>query len=130
MSRQTPRPVPGRVASLRSSRRRMERLRQWAIIVILSVGAIAMILPFEWMIATSLSRAANVGMPLYPRFWPPDPSFFNYMVAATNLPLFRFYLNSIIVVGATTIGYLFFSSITGYAFAKGRFPGRTFFFVA
>jgi len=107
----------------------MERLRQAAIVVILSIGAIAMILPFEWMLATSLSREANVGMPRYPRFWPPDPSLFNYMVAATNLPLVRYYLNSVIVVGATTIGYLFFSSIAGYAFAKGRFPGRTFLFL-
>lgn len=125
-------PVAGlrrRVASLRASRSRMERLRQAAIVVILSIGAIAMILPFEWMLATSLSREANVGMPRYPRFWPPDPSLFNYMVAATNLPLVRYYLNSVIVVGATTIGYLFFSSIAGYAFAKGRFPGRTFLFL-
>jgi multiple sugar transport system permease protein len=120
----------GRVASLRASRRGMERLRQLAILAILSIGAIAMILPFEWMIATSLSRAANVGMPLYPRFWPPDPSFFNYMVALTNLPILRFYLNSVIVVGATTVGYLFFSSLTGYAFAKGRFPGRNILFIA
>lgn len=118
------------IGRFRQSRRAMERLRQVAILLVLAVGAIAMILPFEWMFATSLSRDANVGMPRYPRFWPPDPSLFNYDIAATNLPLLRYYLNSVVVVGLSTAGYLLFSSLTGYAFAKGRFPGRTFFFVA
>lgn len=118
------------IAGLRESRRRRERLRQVAILLVLGLGAIAMILPFEWMFATSLSRQANIGMPRVPTFWPADPSLFNYEIAATNLPLFRYYLNSIVVVGLSTVGYLLFSSLTGYAFAKGRFPGKTFFFVA
>jgi multiple sugar transport system permease protein len=118
------------IRSIRQSRRRSERLRQALILLILGLGAIAMILPFEWMVATSLSRAANTGMPRIPTFWPKDPSLFNYGIAASNLPILRYYLNSVIVVGLSTVGYLFFSSLSGYAFAKGRFPGRTFFFVA
>jgi ABC-type glycerol-3-phosphate transport system permease component len=118
------------IQRFRQSRRRMEHVRQATILLVLAVGALAMILPFEWMFATSLSRGANVGMPRLPQFWPPDPSLFNYQIAATNLPLMRYYLNSVIVVGLSTAGYLFFSSLTGYAFAKGRFPGKTFFFVA
>ena len=114
----------------RSSRLQRERLRQIAMILILAVGALAMVLPFEWGIATSLSRQANIGMPRYPRFWPPDASDFNYLVAATNLPLVRYYINSAIVVTTTTLGYLFFSSLTGYAFAKGQFPGRRVLFIA
>lgn len=118
------------IGRVRESRRRMEGLRQVAILLVLVIGAVVMILPFEWMFATSLSREANVGMPRLPRLWPPDPSLFNYDIAATNLPLLRYYLNSIVVVGLSTGGYLLFSSLTGYAFAKGRFPGRTFFFLA
>jgi len=102
---------------------------QFAIAVILLVGASIMLLPFFWMIATSLSRKANVSMPRVPTLWPPDPSFFNYWIAAANLPIVRLYFNSLFVVGTTTIGYLLFSSIAGYAFAKGRFPGKTFLFV-
>ena len=63
-------------------------------------------------------------MPRIPTFWPPDPSEFNYMVASTNLPLIQFYANTIITVTAVTLGYLFFCSLAGYVFAKGRFPGR------
>jgi len=106
-----------------------QRLQQIIIFSIMILGAIAMIAPFEWMLATSLSRSANIAMPRIPTFWPADPSLFNYKVAITNLPLTRYYLNSLFVTIVSTLGYLFFSSLTGYAFAKGRFVGKSIFFV-
>jgi multiple sugar transport system permease protein len=102
---------------------------QIAMTILLVLGAVVMLVPFLWMVATSLSRKANSSMPRTPSFWPPDPSFFNYWVATANLPIIRLYINSLVVVGTTTIGYLLFSSIAGYAFAKGRFPGKTFLFI-
>jgi multiple sugar transport system permease protein len=115
---------------IRSSRKRSDAGAQLALVGLLSIGALVMVAPFVWMIATSLSRQADIAMPRIPRLWPPDPSLFNYHIALQNLPLLRYYLNSVIVVGASTIGYLLFSSLTGYAFAKGRFRGKTFLFVA
>ena len=112
-----------------TSYRKFQRWQQVVIFIIMAIGAVAMIAPFEWMLATSFSRSANVAMPRLPRFWPVDPSFFNYKVAITNLPLVRYYLNSIFVTAASTLGYLFFSSLTGYAFAKGRFVGKSVLFV-
>lgn len=97
--------------------------------LILVAGALLMIVPFVWMFATSLSRKANSSMPRIPTFWPADPSGFNYMVASTNLPLVQFYFNSVVSVTAVTLGYLFFSSLLGYIFAKGRFPGRDLLFL-
>lgn len=112
-----------------SSHRNFQRLQQIIIFIIMALGAIVMIAPFEWMLATSLSRSANVAMPRIPRFWPEDPSLFNYEVAITNLPLVRYYVNSTLVTAFSTLGYLLFSSLTGYAFAKGRFVGKSFFFI-
>jgi multiple sugar transport system permease protein len=117
------------LASALASQRNVHRLQQALIFILLALGAVAMIIPFEWMLATSLSRSANTAMPRLPRFWPTDPSWFNYKVAVTNLPLVRYYLNSLFVTGSTTLGYLFFSSLTGYAFAKGRFVGKSVLFV-
>ena len=122
------RPV-GTWRGLLSSQRNFKRLQQVVIFVVMAIGAIAMIAPFEWMLATSFSRSANVAMPRIPRFWPIDPSTFNYKVAVTTLPLVRYYLNSLIVTVASTLGYLFFSSLTGYAFAKGRFVGKSILFI-
>jgi len=115
---------------VRRTRRRTDATTQILLLLVLSAGALVMLVPFAWMIATSLSRQADIAMPRIPRFWPPDPSIFNYRIALQNLPLLRYYLNSVIVVGASTVGYLFFSALTGYAFAKGTFRGRQFFFVA
>lgn len=112
-----------------TSYRNAQRLQQIIIFIILAIGAVAMIAPFEWMLATSFSRSANIAMPRIPTFWPSDASIFNYKVAITNLPLVRYYINSIIVTAASTLGYLFFSSLTGYAFAKGRFIGKSVLFV-
>lgn len=112
-----------------ASHRNVQRLQQIVIFIIMAIGAVAMIAPFEWMLATSFSRSANVAMPRIPTFWPADPSFFNYKVAITNLPLVRYYLNSLTVTVAATLGYLFFSSLTGYAFAKGRFVGKSILFI-
>jgi multiple sugar transport system permease protein len=117
------------VGWVRRSHKRSRFVSQLAIYAALSVGALVMLLPFAWMIGTSLSRQADIAMPRLPRLWPPDPSFFNYTITLNNLPLLRYYTNSLIVVGGSTVGYLFFSSLTGYAFAKGRFRGKQFFFV-
>jgi multiple sugar transport system permease protein len=122
------RPI-GALRGLLSSQRNFKRLQQIVIFIVMAIGAIAMIAPFEWMLSTSLSRSANVAMPRIPRFWPSDPSLFNYKVAITNLPLVRYYLNSLLVTGVSTLGYLFFSSLTGYAFAKGRFVGKSILFI-
>jgi multiple sugar transport system permease protein len=117
------------IGSLFRSHRRNQQLKQLVIILILSIGAIIMIVPFEWMIATSFSRSANLAMPRVVRLFPADPSFFNYQVAMTNLPLPRLYLNSFIVTAVTTAGYLFLSALTGYAFAKGQFVGKGILFL-
>jgi len=121
--------APHAIRRLLASRRRGEQVRQLALVILLSIGALAMILPFAWMLATSLSRSANVAMPRIPRLWPADPSLFNYQVAVTNLPLARFYLNSVIVATTATLGYMLFSSLAGYAFAKGRFVGKNALFI-
>src|SRR5262245_10599284 len=98
--------------------------RQLSAYTILIAGAVLFIVPFLWMFTTSRSRKANQGLPRIPTFWPPDPSGFNYTVASANMPLVQFYTNSLITVTAVTLGYLFFSSLAGYVFAKGRFPFR------
>ena len=97
--------------------------------VVLVLGAAVMLLPFWWMFATSLSRKADISMPRTPSLWPPDPQLFNYQLATDNLPILQLYCKSLLVVGATTLGYLFLCSLAGYAFAKGRFPGKTVLFL-
>lgn len=131
MSLADPPSIAAPVASATPARKGVPRdwRSQTAMTLVLVAGALVMLAPFLWMVATSLSRKANVSMPRTPSLWPSDPSFFNYWIASANLPIFRLYLNSLLIVGTTTAGYLLLSSIAGYAFAKGRFPGKTFLFI-
>ena len=112
-----------------ASKQNTTRAEQAGIFIVLSIGAVAMLVPFIWMVSTSFSRNANIAMPRIPTLFPDDPSIFNYRVAVSNLPILRYYLNSFIVTTITTLGYLFLSSLAGYAFAKGRFPGKTILFL-
>jgi multiple sugar transport system permease protein len=118
-----------RASRLFATRRQQERAQQIVLAGLLGLGALLMLIPFAWMLSTSLSRGANIAMPRIPRLWPTDPSFFNYEVALKNLPVLRYYLNSVIVTTGATLGLLLFSSMAGYAFAKGRFVGKTLLFI-
>ncbi|MGB4405474.1 MAG: carbohydrate ABC transporter permease [Sphaerochaeta sp.] len=53
----------------------------------------------------------------------------NYKILFSQIPFFRFLLNSFIFAGGVTISSLLFDSLAGYAFAKLPFKGSTVVFV-
>jgi len=84
-------------------------------------GVILVIVPFVWMIGTSLDLSANTQLPFPPRFFPPEPTFRNYYIGFMNVPMARYYFNtSIITFFAVILGSLS-SLFAGYAFSKIRF---------
>jgi multiple sugar transport system permease protein len=106
-----------------------ERTR-WIIISIVMWGvALLFLMPFAWMIVSSLKRDIDVFR--LPIRWIPDPlSFKSYVEIWTGPhPFPRFVLNSLIVAGARVIGELFTASLAAYAFARMRFRGRDFLFL-
>ena len=95
---------------------------------ILAFGAAVMMLPFAWMILSSLMSAREVmARPI--TWFPSALRFGNYSALADAIPLGRMYLNSTVVTVAATLGILLTSSLAGYGFAKFRFPGRDLLFV-
>jgi multiple sugar transport system permease protein len=92
------------------------------------VLAVVMLLPFLWMIGTSLMDEFAVFRfppPLVPV--PPRPR--NYAEAWAALPFGRFYLNSLVFAAAVVAGQVVTSALAAYAFARLRFPGRDKLFV-
>lgn len=82
-----------------------------------------MVLPFLWMVATSLMDEFAVFAyppPLVPRAL----RFRNYLDAWRALPFGRFYLNSLVFSLAVVLGQVTTSALAAYAFARLRFPGR------
>lgn len=97
--------------------------------VLLSLIGIAMLMPFIWMVSTSLKEPADVFT--YPPQWIPDPVVFkNYPDAWNAVPFGRFFINSILVSVSVTFGQLFTASFAAYAFARLNFPGRDKLFLA
>lgn len=89
----------------------------------LTLGALASIAPFLWMLSTSVSPGREV-FSYPPRIIPSEIRWSNYSQALTAADLGRYFLNSLIVASISTASVLIIDSMAGYAFAKLRFPGR------
>jgi len=88
------------------------------------------LLPFVWMVSTSLKPEADVFN--YPIEWIPKhwKVIENYKeVWLGQYPLYLYYWNSIKVTIATTFVSVLFSCMAAYAFAKIEFKGRNFMFL-
>jgi multiple sugar transport system permease protein len=106
--------------------RQLGDLLAWAV---LSALGVVMVVPFLWMVSTSLKGIDEV-YAYPPRFIPQDVHWSNYADAWRALPFDRFLLNSLVVASATTIGTILTCSMAGYSFARLRYPGRDRLFLA
>jgi len=90
--------------------------------------ALMMILPFLWMVSTSVKTpGTEFGYP--PKFIPDsiDPSAYIRLFTLVNFG--QYFLNTIIVTGATVLGQLLICSMAAYAFARLHFLGRDVIFL-
>jgi len=122
-----PRLRRGLEASVRPARRR--RVNGWTILayVLLTLGAVAMVFPFLWMLLSSFKDAREV---LSPSFWPSDFTLANYIEVLTRTAFPVWFRNSLIVAVLNTASVLFFCSLVGYVLASLRFPGKQIVFIA
>lgn len=91
--------------------------------VALLTGSVIMLLPFVWMLSTSLKEPSEIFT--FPPIWIPSHLVWeNYVKTVSVMPFGRFYLNSLIVAASITVLQLLTSSLAAFAFARLRFPGR------
>ena len=108
--------------------RRAPAIFRLASFLVLALGAITMLIPFYWMLATSLKDAGSIF--LYPPQWLPSPlRWANYAEALTVLPFGQWYANTVIVTVSSTLGQVLAATLVGYAFARLRAPGRDALFL-
>ncbi len=93
--------------------------------VILVFGAILSLVPFVWMVSTSLK---SLGEALGTNFFPSTLHFENYAEAWRKALFSEYFLNSLIITAITLAGELTFSVLAAYAFARMKFPGRDLIF--
>lgn len=96
--------------------------------LILLAGAAFALLPFYWMITSSLKSNQHV-FDSPPQWAPPNPQWGNYRAALTTLPFMTFLTNTLIIEVFVIAGTLLSCSMAAYSFARLRWPGRDVVFV-
>jgi len=91
---------------------------------VLGLGAVTMLIPFYWMIVTSLKEPGEAFLTAGIDLWPKKLYWANYPDAWREINLPRLYFNSIFVAAVGTLGQVLTSSMAAYAFARLKFPGR------
>ena len=108
------------------------RLRRTIAYALLLVGGLLMLLPFVWMISTSLKTPEQVVA--QPPTWIPSPvAWGNYVEFWTSPPVAggfaRFTWNTLVITGVCMVGEVLSATIVAYGFARYRFPGRDLWFM-
>lgn len=96
--------------------------------VLIVIGSIAMILPFVWMILTSLKSPAELALAegnFLPQVW----QWSNYPEALEVAPFLLYFRNSFIIAFSHTAITLLLGSMAGYALARLPFRGREILFM-
>lgn len=97
--------------------------------VLLAVAAIVILVPFVFMISTSLKPPGEIYEVPF-RWVPRHPTLSNYVKAFTQVDLARGTLNTLAIAIPATLGGLMTASFAGFAFAKLRFRGKNVLFAA
>lgn len=105
-----------------------KKIRRVILITVLLLLLVVILIPLVWCIVLSFDRKALSTLPEF-SLLPHEFSLFNYEVAFNTIPLVRYYINTIFVTVVHTFLAVFFALMCGYAFAKGKFVGKQFWFI-
>lgn len=97
------------------------------IYIIIGLLSITFILPFIWMLRSSLMELQQIF--IMPPQWIPNPvKLENYIHALTIVPFALYFKNTMIILILGMIGTLITSTLSAYSFARLRWKGRDFWF--
>lgn len=100
-----------------------KKISKSIIYIILFFISFVCLVPFYWMIRSSLMDMSQIFT--MPPIWIPKPiKFSNYKEALTMLPFGRYFLNTLFVVVFTVLGTVITSSLCAYSFSRIEWKGR------
>lgn len=103
-------------------------LKSVILYLLLILSAAVMIIPFLWMLSTSL-KTAQYTLSLPPQLIPQPATLDSYRKLFDLYPMGRMMFNSLFVAVATTLGQLITCSMAAYAFARMKFRGSNLLFL-
>jgi multiple sugar transport system permease protein len=96
--------------------------------VLLAAVALIAVIPFFWMVSTSLKTVTETST-YPPPILPAVPQWHDYADVVNAVPILTFFRNTAFYSAMVTIGQLVFCSTAAFAFARLRFPGREALFL-
>ena len=112
----------------RAPQRRRINGRRLLLQLVLGVGALTMLMPFLWMVLTSLKTPAELAE-FPPTFLPQEWAWSNYSEAMDAAPFLTYFRNSLIISITHTVITVVFGAMAGYALARLTFRGRDLVFL-
>jgi multiple sugar transport system permease protein len=97
----------------------------WSLVAL--ILGLMTIFPLLFMLAISFKTPTEV---FQPNLLPSRPILDNFIYVLTEVPFWRYLLNTFFVSAVVTIAALLFHTMAGYALARLRFPGRETIFLA
>ncbi|MDO5732534.1 MAG: carbohydrate ABC transporter permease [Eubacteriales bacterium] len=105
-----------------------KRFRAFIKYLILALMTVFFLLPFVWILSTSLKEQNRVFV--YPPEWIPRPvQWENYKLAITEIPFLHYIWNTIKIAFLAMLGNVLVSPMVAYAFGKLRWRGRDKVFI-
>lgn len=98
-------------------------LQSSLIYLIIVIGAVNMIMPFIWMISTSLKEYSYI-LDYPPRLIPEEPTLNNFTKAWFSSNFQQYFKNSLFITFLSVFLVVMFSAMMAYAFARLEFPGK------
>jgi putative chitobiose transport system permease protein len=96
--------------------------------IVLCLVGIITVFPFVWVFFTSFKGPTDAIYSVPPQLIPQQPTFGNYLRVWGQLPIWRFYVNSIFVTFSLVVFNTLFSALAAYPLAKMKFKGREVIF--
>ena len=111
-------------SKLEKQARLRQRTGKTVTYTLLSIWGIIVLLPFYWMVLSSVKSYGAYNAESVPQFFTLSPTLENYVLAFTQVPLAKYLLNTLIFTLATTAAMLIVSILAAFAFARLDFKGR------
>jgi multiple sugar transport system permease protein len=119
---------PSEPLSPKTPSRRPKSRVKWPVYLVTLVLSALFLFPLFWMASTSLKTMEQAYA--FPPVWIPHPVMWdNYVKIFTELPFFKWTINSIVITVLNTIGVTFTSAFVAFGFARLRARGKNFWFI-
>ena len=113
--------------AMNSSIKKNRKISKVLVYLITIILAVIFIVPFAWMIFTSLKTFKEIYQ-YPPTIFPHKIYFQNYQLAVTKMPFLRYTFNTVVITVLSVVGTVMSSSLVAYSMSKIKWKGSKYLF--